>query len=364
LGLRVALWGTGDVGHYALRGIISHPELDLVGVRVWNQDKAGRDAAGLIGWEPVGVLTTTSTGEILALEPDCLIHTAPSRVLEPVTEFLAAGIDVVTLGDTGLVHQASWEAEAKSSLEEACARGSSSLFYGGIDAGFASHTLPIVLSGICERIDLLTAYEVRDYDPLPLHQLEWFNYGRENIEGGRFYTPGAIAAVWGPSLRLIADALGVAVDHIGEFHEVSLAPESFDVPALSVRKGTIAAVRFGLNAFVDGVPRLRIEHVNRLRRDLAPHWPLEQGYGVVVEGQPNYRLHLELSDPAGRQARPALFGTAMYLVNAVPHVCAAPPGILTVLDLPYITCRNVGGRHQDDNWTISERILRDERRKA
>ena len=361
---RVAVWGTGDVGHYVLRGVISRPDLELVGVRVWSRDKVGKDAGQLVGWEPVGVRATASTEDILALDPDCLIHTAPSRVLEPVAEYLAAGVDVLTLGSTALVHPATCPPDVRGPLERACAAGGSSLFYGGIDPGFAAHTLPLVLSGVCERIDLMTVYEVRDYDPLPLHQLEWFNFGRETTDGARFFTPGGIAAVWGPSLRLVADAVGVDLDGIEEFHEVALAPERFEVPALTVAADTIAAVRFGLRGIVSGVERLRLEHVNRLRHDLAPHWQREQGYGVLVEGQPRYRLHLELADPAGRQDRPALFGTAMYLVNAVPGVCAAPPGIVTVLDLPYITCHNVGGRHQDDNWTLSGHIVRGERRSA
>ena len=353
---RVAVWGTGDVGHYALRGLISRPDLELVGVRVWSEKKAGRDAGELIGWDPVGVTTTTSTEEILALEPDCLVHMAPSRVMEPIADFLEAGVNVVTLGHAGLVHPPSWEHPDRVTIMAACETGKSSLFYGGIDAGFASHTLPIVLSGICERIDLMTIYEVRDYDPLPLHQLEWFNFGKPNKEGARFDTPGGITHVWAPSLRLIADALGVTFDRIDEFFVVQLTDEAFDVPALHIPAGTIAAVRFGLSGIVDGVERIRLEHVNRLRRDIAPDWQYEQGYGVVVNGAPDYRLHLDLSDPLGVQTRPALWGTAMYLVNAIPHVVAARPGIKSVLDLPYITGHNIGGRIQQDNWTLSRRI--------
>jgi 4-hydroxy-tetrahydrodipicolinate reductase len=83
---------------------------------------------------------------------------------------------------------------------------------------------------------------------------------------------------------------------------------------------------------------------------------VQQGYGVEIDGEPCYRLHLDLWDRAGKQQRPALYGTAMYGVNAVPALCAAPPGIVSPLALPLFGCRNVGGRHQDDNWVISHRI--------
>lgn len=216
--------------------------------------------------------------------------------------------------------------------------------------------MPIVLSGICERIELMTVYEVRDYDPLPLHMLDWFHFGRESTDGAAFFSRGGITRTWSSSLYLIADALGVTIERFEEFHETELAPETFEVPALRVRQGTIAAVRFGLDAVIGGTPRLRVEHVNRLRRDLAPQWWSRQSYGVDVKGQPDYRLHLDLSDPAGRQARPALFGTAMYMVNAVPAVTAAPPGLVSALDLPFVRGAALGGGPISDNWTIAQRI--------
>ena len=354
--IRVALMGTGDVGHYALRGIITRPDLELVGVRVWSDSKVGRDAGELIGWDAVGVPATKNTAEILAAQPDCIVQVGPSRILEPVVEPLAAGANVVTLGDAGLVHPPSWQHQLRGAVETACRMGNSSLFYGGIDAGFASHTMPIVLSGICESVSLMTVYEVRDYDPLPKHQLDWFNFGRESKEGARFDNPGGITHVWGPSLRLIAQALGVTLDRIEEFFETAPAPETFDIPAMTIGQGTIAAVRFGISGFVDGVERLRVEHVNRLRRDIAPEWQHDEGYGVRVQGQPNYRMHLDLADPVGIQTRPALWGTAMYLVNAIPHVVAAKSGIVSVLDLPYITSAAFRSETPRDNWTLSRRI--------
>jgi 4-hydroxy-tetrahydrodipicolinate reductase len=36
-GLRVIQWGTGNVGHEALRSVIESPELSLVGVRVFGE---------------------------------------------------------------------------------------------------------------------------------------------------------------------------------------------------------------------------------------------------------------------------------------------------------------------------------------
>ncbi|WP_353616965.1 hypothetical protein [Mycobacterium sp. ENV421] len=54
---RVVQWGTGAVGVEAIRGILDHPDLELVGVKVYSEAKAGADAGVLAGRDPVGVTT-------------------------------------------------------------------------------------------------------------------------------------------------------------------------------------------------------------------------------------------------------------------------------------------------------------------
>ena len=355
--MRVAIWGSGDVGHYAIRGVISHPDLDLVALRVTTPEKVGRDPGELIGWDPVGVAATDSTEEVLATGIDALVYAGRSRTWEPVLPFLEAGVDVAYLGVTGLLDPLSLDDDIREPVEQAALAGGASILYGGIDPGWSTTVLPLALTAISERVDLLTLYEVRDYDPLPPHQLDYFGFGRADTSAAGKFQPGALVRTWGSSVRGLARALGHALDDIVEFHETQLASEAFDIPARHIAAGTIAAVRFGLSGIIGGVERIRVEHVNRLRRDLAPDWQLEQGYGVRIEGQPNYELHLSLSDPAGRQDRPALWGTAMYGVNALPALHGAPPGIVTPFDLPLFGARNVGGRHQDDNWVISRRVI-------
>jgi 4-hydroxy-tetrahydrodipicolinate reductase len=228
--------------------------------------------------------------------------------------------------------------------------------YAGMDPGFTTQLLPLVLTMTSERVDHLLLYEVRDYDPLPRWRLDDLALGVQSGAESRFRRPGVLTATWGTSLRALADELGCEIDAITEFHDETRTDVAFDVPARHVEAGAIGAVRFGIAAHVDGVERLRIEHVNRLRRDIAPHWRHQQGYGVEITGVPNYRLHLELSDPDGRQTRPALFGTAMYAINVLPALVAAPPGIRSPFELRPRGCRNVGGPHREDSWVISPHL--------
>src|ERR1700761_3920816 len=94
---RVVQWSTGNVGRHALAGIAAHPDLELIGVFVSTEAKAGRDAGELGGLgRSLGVAATTDAAALLALRPDCIVHTAMAddRIVEAVGDlerFLAAG---------------------------------------------------------------------------------------------------------------------------------------------------------------------------------------------------------------------------------------------------------------------------------
>ena len=92
-----------------------------------------------------------------------------------------------------------------------------------------------------------------------------------------------------------------------------------------------------MQGIVGGEPRIILEHVTRLADDFAPDWPQpvgHSGYRVIVSGSPTYTLDLQMMGEDGDHNTAGLVGTAARLVNAIPAVCAAKPGLLSALDLP------------------------------
>src|SRR3954471_17695393 len=73
--VRVVQWTTGNVGRCAVRAIVAHPDLELVGCYAFSADKVGRDAGALAGIDPVGVAATDDIDALLALRPDCVVYT-------------------------------------------------------------------------------------------------------------------------------------------------------------------------------------------------------------------------------------------------------------------------------------------------
>jgi hypothetical protein len=106
------------------------------------------------------------------------------------------------------------------------------------------------------------------------------------------------------------------------------------------RAGTQGAFRFEVAATA-GAVRFVLEHVTRIDDDCAPDWPYPpRGSGchqVIISGNPTLHLNIHAED----RFEPGLAGggnasAASWIVNAIPAVCAARPGLLTVLDLPRI----------------------------
>jgi 4-hydroxy-tetrahydrodipicolinate reductase len=96
---------------------------------------------------------------------------------------------------------------------------------------------------------------------------------------------------------------------------------------------------------VGGQPKIVLEHVNRLGPDAAPAWPRPRGvendaYRVIIEGSPE--IVQETTFHGGAQRDPNVGGclaTGMRALNAIPAVCASPPGLLSALDLPVVPGR-------------------------
>ena len=82
--LRVVQWTTGKTGSAAVRGMVGHPVLDLVGCYAYSADKVGRDVGELCGIEPIGITATDDVEALLALEPDCVVvHGLPAELRPP-----------------------------------------------------------------------------------------------------------------------------------------------------------------------------------------------------------------------------------------------------------------------------------------
>jgi 4-hydroxy-tetrahydrodipicolinate reductase len=347
---RVIQWSTGNVGTAALRCIIGHPDLELVGVWVHSADKAGRDAGELCGLPPTGVLATNDVDALLALDADCVSYTAtadlrPMDAINDMARVLRSGKNVVSSSVVAAIYPAHLEPAMRKPLDDACAEAGVSCFTSGIDPGWANDALPLLLAGTCEDVEQLRVMEIvnyKDYEQ-PTVLFETMGFGKPLDAKPLLLIPGVLSFAWGGVVKVLADGLDVEIEELREVHERRPAPEKIDLGFGVIEEGTMAALRFEVQGIVGGEPRIVLEHVTRLDDDLCPDWPQPVGaggYRVVVTGTPSYQCDVQMTARPG-QGDPGVIGTAGRLVNAVPAVCAADPGLLSVLDLPLIPGRGL-----------------------
>ncbi|MDA3656619.1 dihydrodipicolinate reductase [Mycobacterium xenopi] len=357
---KVGVWGPGSMGLIALRAVIDHPQLELVDLVVHSDAKAGVDAGQLCGIDPVGVVATQDPGPMLAGPADAVVYAAaanlrPMEAVEDMASILRASKNVVSCSLVPLVFPDAVDPAFTDPLREAALAGGASFFTTGIDTGFANDLLPLALSGISRVIESVRVTEIFNYATYPDRSAvyEILGFGKPPEATVLAATPGVFTFGWGPVLYQLAAGLDVRIDRVEESVERIPAEESFDTPTGHIAAGTIAAMRSTLTGYVEDRPTFVVDHVTRMHDDIAPDWPQphvgiaprDLGYGaasgrgvyrVEIDGSPSMRCELELADDHDHDLGARIAG-ASRMVNAIPAVCAAPPGLLSAQDLPLIT---------------------------
>jgi 4-hydroxy-tetrahydrodipicolinate reductase len=348
---KVVQWSTGNVGMLALRVIIEHPDLDLVGLLVHSDNKAGRDAGELCGTAPTGVIATKDPDEVLKLGADVVCYTAtgdlrPHEAVADMCRILESGANVVSSSVVSLIYPPAGDKAFVQQLEAACQKGGTSFLTSGIDPGFANDLLPLMLTGFSERIDSVRVMEILNYDTYAQPQVlfETMGFGMPPDQTPLLLMPGVLTLAWGSAVHVIAAGLGVEVDEVRERHERWPSDRKFETPGGVIEEGAMAGLRFEVIGVVNGREAIVVEHVTRMRDDAAPDWPQPAGkgsYRITVEGSPKMKLELELLGEDGDHNTGGVLATATRILNAIPAVVAAEPGLLSVLDLPLVTGRHL-----------------------
>ena len=167
---RVVQWTTGKTGRAAVRAMVDHPAIEIVGCYAWSADKVGRDIGELCRIDPIGVTATDDLDALLALRPDCVVYTPYRPNIDQVVRILEAGTNIVTslyqLVGTG------YEDDARGRIADAARRGDASLYASGTYPG---HVPMVALSAtaVCsriERITLLESVDLRAYANEPMYR--------------------------------------------------------------------------------------------------------------------------------------------------------------------------------------------------
>lgn len=349
--VRVAHLGTGTTGREALKGIISHPDLELVSLWVPSADKVGRDAGELVGTDPTGVVAVGSLEEALDSGPEVLSYCAHGlgREADVVSEAAIAlerGIDVVTISLLGMLYPPAGPDALREPLEVAAKKGGSTFLSTGLDPGFSSDLLPMALLTMSDTVDHVHIQEIGIYDHYDVEPVirGIMGFGQPPSYDAPIAGGGAFVAFWGPMVRQLADRMGVELDELAGTSDYAVHDRDLNTSVGLREAGTVVARRVACEGRVGGRPVITAEHITRMAAEVAPQWPVfdgvgESNYRIVIDGNPSMRCDLDLGrcgDVWG-----SVSGTAMRMVNLIPEVRGAPAGLISSLDLPLTPSRRV-----------------------
>lgn len=343
--LRVIQWTTGNIGRRSLHAILTRPDMELVGVYAHGADKVGKDAADLCGWdEPTGVLATNDIDALLALGADACCYNPLWPSIDELCALLGAGVNVCA--------SAAWITGGKQTPEDldriraACEQGQSSIFGSGAHPGM-TNMVGMVLTGSCESVTEIRITESVDcstYESAETQRAMGFSMPPD--------TPGLAESVrresevFAESAAMMADAIGAELDRMTFDVEFTAATGDSDLGFMTIPEGTVGGVMGYHRGWVGDRNVVSVGFNWVMGEHTVPPKPLAHGHVIQVFGVPNMRTVLHCLPPDG-WTEPGFMGlgmiyTAMPVTNAVPSVVAAPPGIVTLADLPPVTGRFLG----------------------
>ena len=269
---RVIQWATGNTGQRALREVIRHPTLELVGVKVYDSAKEGVEAGELCGEGPTGVVATTDREAVLKIEADCCIYMpratgrgqtraglTEDELVEDVVALLGAGTNVVSTCSDLFARGVRLSSANLARVHAACESGGASVWASGSDPGFVTETLPMALLSIQRKVDLIEIEEFGDLSHRPSAHMvmEQMRFGKPLADFDPERRKNHLFGEYQPPLSVLADLAGFEIDEwVGE-GGVAAAKEDMMIVAGEIKAGTAAAQRVVVTGRSKGIDRIR-----------------------------------------------------------------------------------------------------------
>jgi len=322
--IRVLHFGLGPIGAAIVKLIAARPQFQIVGGVDIDDAKVGRDLGDVVGLpKRLNLRVHDDAAKALkAAKPDIVVLCTGSslkKVMPQIETVLSAKAAIVStteeLSYPGYTHirQArqihAWAKKAKVAVLGT-----------GVNPGFAMDALPIVLTAVCERVDRVQVTRIQDARVRRLPFQQKIGAGLTTEQFQKKVDDGSVRHVgMTESIAMIADALGWTLDRISDDVQAKLATVTVASEFLAVDPGYVCGITQTGIGYRKGQPAIKLQFEAYLG---AP----ESYDAVEIEGSPS----LSMKIGGGIQGDLA---TASIIVNSIPHVLAASPGLHTMRDL-------------------------------
>ena len=253
-------WATGAVGAAQLREVVDRPDLELVGLFVYDPAKVGVDAGELVGRPPTGVAATNDRAAILALEADVVLHAASKAFPEntntdDIVALLESGKSVITT--TSYSHLPTFGADADRRIRDACTRTGTRFHAGGEHPGFMFERLATSVTALTQRVDRITVQEFVDCSGVSGKEMlvDLMGMGKQpediTIESPMFR---AVSVQYEQAIGATADVLGLELDEIRHSVETGTVDHEVEVACGTLPAGSVVGQIMSWSGYRDGEP--------------------------------------------------------------------------------------------------------------
>ena len=324
----VVQYGVGPIGQLCLKTLLSKPgHINLVGAIDIDQDKVGKDVADVLGLDtPTGVIISGDAAGVLSkTKPDVVVHTTSSflaRMYDQLILCASHGAHVVSSTEE-LSYPYERHPEISKELDQVARENGVTLLGTGVNPGYAMDALALMATGVSNEVRSIVINREVDagFRRLPLHRKVGAGITEaEFAEKKATSLFGHIGLV--ESIRMVADGLGWNIDRIEEHLDPVVSGKQVETPFLTVEKGQVAGIHHHAYGYDGDELLLTLD----LKMFVGAENPRDE---VVVDGDPP--MHLV--------AHGGIFGdtaTVATLVNGIPLVVDAAPGLKTVKDVPLL----------------------------
>jgi len=325
--VRIVLYGVGAVGSLIAKFLLEKEGVDILGAVDIAKDKVGKDLGEVLGREKkLGIKVSEDADALFSkVKADIAIHATSSFLKDTypqIASIIKHGVKVIsTCEELSYPHYA--EPELAKELDALAKKHNVTVLGTGINPGFLMDTLVIILTAVCQKIEKIEAVRVMDAAKRRLPFQKKIGAGLTVEEFRRKIENKQITGHVGlkQSIAMIADALAWKLDKIVvEPVEPIIAKKSVESKDIKVKAGEAA----GLRQKAKGVMKNREVIV----LDFQAYIGAEEEYdAVTIEGVPNIKQKIQPCVHGD-------IGTVAMVVNSIPKTIKAPPGLLTMKDLP------------------------------
>jgi 4-hydroxy-tetrahydrodipicolinate reductase len=326
--IRVVQYGCGPIGVSIVKLMIEKHDVQIVGAIDIDESKAGRDLGDVIGMaKPLGTIISNNAKNVLnKSKPDCVLHATTSSLKNAYPQFeecIVSGANVISTCEE-LSYPYRKQLDLAAAIDNLAKEHRVTILGTGVNPGFLMDAWPLFMTAVCQQVKQIRVTRVQNASQRRLPFQKKIGAGCTLNEFRRLVDTNKVRHVGlAESIAMIAAGLGWSLDDITENLEPIITETEVRSELITVKPGQVAGVRQVGRGFK------ATEEVITL--DFQAALGAKESYDAVyITGIPNMKVVIE----GGTNGDIA---TAAIVVNSIPRVMEAPPGLITMKDLPLVS---------------------------